>query len=168
MEGKLTTDGIINSLGSKGVRGSRKKVVIVDDNASYLSIVRTLLKPFYDTYPAPSGEKLLQIMENFIPDMILLDIEMPEMSGFETINIIKENPRFKDVPIVFITAKDDEYSAVKGLSLGAVDYVTKPFSGPLLLRRISNLLMVEQLKRELQESQAEVKQLRAELDSRDL
>ena len=136
------------------MENTRKKLVVVDDNASYVAVVRTLLKPFYDIYPAPSGAKLFQILDNFIPDMVLLDISMPEMDGFEVIKIMKESPRFKDIPVVFITAKDDEDSAVKGLDLGAVDYVTKPFYGPLLLRRISNLLLIEQLKRELQESKA--------------
>ncbi|MCL2820295.1 MAG: response regulator [Oscillospiraceae bacterium] len=136
------------------MENTRKKIIIVDDNASYLSVVRTLLKPYYDIYPAPSAAKLFQIMDNFIPDMVLLDISMPEMDGFEAIALMKESPRFKDVPVVFITAKDDEESAAKGLDLGAVDYVTKPFYGPLLLRRINNLLLVEQLKRELQESKA--------------
>jgi len=142
------------------MRSLRKKVVIVDDNASDLAIVRNLLKTYYEVYPAPSGKKLLALMEKFIPDIVLLDIEMPEMSGFDALNAMKENPRLKDIPVVFITAKDDEESAIKGLELGAVDYVTKPFSGPLLLRRISNLLLIEQLKRELQVSNAELETLR--------
>ena len=146
------------------MENSRKKIIIVDDNASYLSVVRTLLKQYYDTYPVPSGAKLFKIMEKFIPDMVLLDISMPEMDGFEVIKIMKENPRYKDIPVVFITAKDDEDSAVKGLNLGAVDYVTKPFYGPLLLRRISNLLLIEQTKRELLESQVAIKDLKEQLE----
>jgi len=128
----------------------RKKIIVVDDNASYLFIVRNLLKAFYEVYPAPSGSKLFALMEKFIPDMILLDIEMPGLNGYDVLESMKENPRYKDIPVVFFTAKDDEESAVKGLNLGAVDYVTKPFCGPLLLRRISNLLLIEQLKRDLQ------------------
>ena len=96
--------------------------------------------------------------------MVLLDISMPEMDGFEVITIMKENPRYKDIPVVFITAKDDEDSAARGLDLGAVDYVNKPFYGPLLLRRISNLLLIEQTKRELQESHAALKDLREQQD----
>jgi len=106
--------------------------------------------------------KLFAIMEKFIPDIILLDIEMPEMNGFDALKAMKENPRLKDIPVVFITAKDDEDSAVKGIELGAVDYVTKPFSGPLLLRRISNLLLIEQLKRELHVSNLELNELRSQ------
>jgi len=146
------------------LENERKKIIIVDDNASYLSVVRTLLKQYYDTYPVPSGAKLFNILEKFIPDLILLDISMPEMDGYEVLKIMKENPRFKDIPVVFITAKDDEDSAAKGLSLGAVDYVTKPFYGPLLLRRINNLLLIEQTKRELQESKIALKDLQAQLE----
>jgi len=146
------------------LKTSRKKIIITDDNASYLSIVRTLLKPFYDVYPASSGAKLFKIMENFIPDMVLLDISMPEMNGYDIITRMKETPRYKDIPVVFITAKDDEESAEIGLNLGAVDYVTKPFYGPLLLRRINNLLQIEQLKRDLQESKAALKDLNDRID----
>jgi len=146
------------------MESARKKIIIVDDNASYLSVVRTLLKQYYDTYPVPSGAKLFKIMEKFIPDMVLLDISMPEMDGFEVIQHMKENPRYKDIPVVFITSKDDEESAARGLALGAVDYVTKPFYGPLLLRRISNLLLIEQTKRELLESQVALKDLKEQLE----
>jgi len=146
------------------LKKSRKKIIIVDDNASYLSVVRVLLKPFYEVYPAPSASKLFNIIEKFIPDLILLDVNMPEMSGFEAITVLRENPRFKDIPVVFLTAKDDEASAIKGLDLGAADYVTKPFSGPLLLKRISNILLIEQQKRELQASLATITQLREHMD----
>jgi len=126
--------------------------------------VRILLKSFYDVYPAPSAAKLFKIVEKFIPDLVLLDVNMPEMSGFEAIAILKENPRYKDIPVVFLTAKDDEESAVKGLDLGAADYVTKPFTGPLLLKRISNILLIEQLKRDLQSSFVTVNYLRDQLE----
>ena len=143
----------------------RKKIIIVDDNASYLSVVRILLKPYYEVYPAPSAAKLFDILEKFIPDMILLDVNMPEISGFEAITVLRENPRYKDIPVVFLTSRDDEASAVKGLGLGAVDYMTKPFSGPLLLKRISNLLLTEQLKRELQSNAVTIDHLREQLEN---
>lgn len=146
------------------MKSSRKKIIIVDDNASYLSVVRVLLKPFYEVYPAPSAAKLFEVVKKFIPDLVLLDVNMPEMSGFEAISILKENPRYKDIPVVFLTSRDDEASAVKGLDLGAVDYITKPFSGPLLLKRISNILTMEQLKRDLQSSYVIIDQLRDQLE----
>ena len=146
------------------MKRARKKIIIVDDNASYLSVVRILLKPHYEVYPAPSALKLFKIIDRFIPDLILLDINMPEMNGFEAITVLKENPRFKNIPVIFVTSKDDEASAVKGIDLGAADYVTKPFSGPLLLKRISNILMIEQQYRELQESKLTIAQLRYQIE----
>ena len=145
------------------MRITRKKIIIVDDNASYLSVVRVLLKPYYEVYPAPSASKLFKILEKFIPDLVLLDVNMPEMSGFEAMAVLKEHPRYKDIPVVFLTAKDDEGSAIKGLDLGAADYVTKPFSGPLLLKRISNILLIEQQRRELQANYVTLAQLREQL-----
>ena len=147
------------------MKSARKKIIIVDDNASYLSVVRILLKPFYEVYPAPSAAKLFAIVEKFIPDLTFLDVSMPEMNGFEAIAVLKESPRYKDIPVVFLTAKDDEASAEKGLELGASDYITKPFSGPLLLKRISNILLIEQLKRDLQASFFTIDQLREEKES---
>ena len=128
-----------------------KKIIVVDDNASNLSIVRHLLKPVYEVFPAPSAYKLFEMLEEFSPDLILLDINMPEMNGFEAIVVLKKNPEFKNIPVIFLTARDDDASAEKGVDLGAIDYVTRPFSGPLLLRRISNILLIEQQKKELQE-----------------
>jgi len=141
-----------------------KKIIIVDDNASYLSVVRVLLKPQYEVYPAPSASKMFKILEKIIPDIILLDINMPEMNGFEAIAILKENPRFKNIPIIFLTAKDDEASAGRGIDLGAADYVTKPFYGPLLLKRISNVLLIEQQNREIQENIVTISLLRDQLE----
>ena len=141
-----------------------KKIIIVDDNASYLSVVRVLLKPHYEVYPAPSAFKMFNIIEKIMPDLILLDISMPEMNGFEAITVLKENPRHKNIPVIFLTSKDDEASAVKGIDLGAADYITKPFYGPLLLKRISNILLIEQQNRDLQENILTITQLRDQLE----
>jgi len=142
------------------LESTQKKVIIVDDNASHLSIVRNILKSLYEVYPAPSVIKLFTIMGNFIPDLVLLDIDMPGMNGFEALKAMKDNPRYKDIPVVFLTAKDDDVSTEEGLNLGATDYITKPFSSPLLLRRVSNILLIEQQKRELHESNAALEELR--------
>ena len=148
------------------MKKTRKKIIIVDDNASYLSVVRVLLKPYYEVFPAPSASKLFKIIEKFIPDLVLLDVNMPEINGFEAMQMLRENPRYKDIPVIFLTAKDDEASAIKGLDLGAADYITKPFSGPLLLKRISNILLIEQQKRELQECSLTITHLNEQLEHR--
>ena len=114
-----------------------------------LSMGRDMLKPYYEVYPAPSAVKLFEILENVMPDLILLDIEMPEMNGYEAIKKIKADLRFSDIPVIFLTAKGDEESELEGFELGAMDYVSKPFSAPLLLKRIENQLLIEQQKKDL-------------------
>jgi len=145
---------------------ARKKIIIVDDNAANLAIGRNLLRMFYDVYPAPSAAKLFEILEKVIPDLVLLDIDMPEMNGYEAIKIMKDNPRFAEIPVIFLTAKDDEASELEGFDLGAADYVTKPFSGPLLLRRISNIILVEQQKHDLEIKRAQLRDYADNLEAK--
>ena len=129
-----------------------KKLIIVDDNAANLSVGRNLLKPYYEVFPAPSAAKLFTLLEKFIPDLILLDVNMPEMNGYEAIKKLKADKRYATIPVIFLTAKNDEESEMEGLDLGAADYITKPFSGPLLIRRIANQLLIDQQKHDLIES----------------
>ncbi|MDR2199639.1 MAG: response regulator [Deltaproteobacteria bacterium] len=127
----------------------RHKIMLVDDNISNLSIGRSMLKEHYEVYPIPSGRKLFDTLGHVTPELILLDILMPEMDGFEVIKILKADPRFQDIPVIFLTSRSDERSELEGLSLGALDYVTKPFSAPLLLQRIKNHLLINTQKRAL-------------------
>jgi len=120
----------------------RYKIILVDDNMANLTQGKNLLKTFYKVFPAPSAAKLFETLENIIPDLILLDIDMPEMNGYEAIKKLKADPRFTDIPVIFLTAKNDEDSELEGFNLGAVDYVSKPFSGPLLLKRIANQILI--------------------------
>ncbi|MCL2704476.1 MAG: response regulator [Defluviitaleaceae bacterium] len=119
----------------------RNKIVLVDDNMATLNQGKSLLQPFYKVYTVQSAATLFENLEHDIPDVILLDVEMPVMDGFETITKLKADARYKDIPVIFLTSKSDEESERKGFILGAVDYITKPFSGPLLLKRISNQLL---------------------------
>ena len=123
---------------------------LVDDNPTNLTVGRAALIGKYNVITIPSAEKLLKLLEKNTPSLILLDVEMPEMNGYEAIRRIKENPRTADIPVVFLTAMTDTASELEGLSLGAIDYITKPFSPPLLLKRIEVHLLVEQQRKELQ------------------
>ena len=136
---------------------NQKKIAIVDDNAANLAVGRNLLKPYYEVYPVPSAAKLFSILEKFIPDLILLDVNMPDMNGYEAIIKLKSNPQYAEIPVIFLTAKNDEESELEGFDLGAADYVTKPFSGPLLLRRIACQLLLEEQKRDIIKSHAALK-----------
>ncbi|MCL1941056.1 MAG: response regulator [Synergistaceae bacterium] len=130
-------------------QADQKKIFLVDDNATNLTIGKNALIGKYNVYTIPSGEKLLKMLEKIIPDMILLDIEMPEMDGYEAIKIIKSNESTASIPVIFLTAKTEAANELEGLTLGAIDYITKPFSPPLLLKRIEVHLLVEEQKNEL-------------------
>ena len=127
----------------------RGRIILVDDIQSNLDQGRNILKPYYDVYPAPSAARLFAMLEKIMPDLILLDIEMPETDGYETIKILKSDERYKSIPVIFVTARDDESSEYKGLDLGAADYVSKPFSPPMLLKRIEKELLLVRQKEEL-------------------
>ena len=114
----------------------RQTIIIVDDNLSNLNQGKSILKPFYKVFPAPSAAKLFETLENIVPDLVLLDIEMPQMNGYEVIRKLKADARFTGIPVIFLTSKTGEQSEMEGLDLGAVDFIVKPFSAPLLLERI--------------------------------
>jgi CheY-like chemotaxis protein/two-component sensor histidine kinase len=118
----------------------RKKIIAVDDNAENLIAIKSTLKDLFDVYPSPSALKMFYLLEHIHPDLILLDIEMPEMDGYKAAEKLKSNDKFKDIPIMFLTSMDDALSEMEGLSLGAIDYIHKPFAAPLLLRRIQTHL----------------------------
>lgn len=124
-------------------------IIMVDDNVTTLNTARRILQGHYATYAATSGAMLFKILEKIVPDLILLDIEMPEISGYETIKRLKSDKRLSDIPVIFVTARNDDGSELEGLALGAIDYVTKPFSPPLLLRRIKNHLLIATQEKEL-------------------
>ena len=124
-------------------------IFLVDDNPIYLNSGKTLLENSYTVVTIPSGEKLLEVLEKSIPQLILLDIEMPGMSGYDTIKIIKAREETKDIPVIFLTGKSDSENELSGLSLGAIDYISKPFSPALLLKRIELHLLLQSQKNEL-------------------
>ncbi len=129
----------------------KQRVMVVDDNVTNLNIARKALEEHYEVLLIPSGEKALKVLERNIPDLILLDVEMPGMSGFDFISIIKSKEApLSEIPIIFVTAKDDSSSEFEGLDLGAVDYITKPFSFPLLLKRVELHLKLTRQQQELQ------------------
>jgi len=131
------------------MESNRYKIIIVDDDMTNLMVVRSAMTDFHDVFTVPSGKKLFQLLEKVIPDMILLDVEMPEMNGYETMEILKSEDNTAGIPVIFLTAAIDPISEIKGLNLGAVDYITKPFSRELLLKRIDVHMLVEKQRKEL-------------------
>jgi len=127
----------------------RQTIFIVDDDPTNLSVAANALDERYDVLTLNSGQKLLKILERNIPDLILLDVEMPGMNGYDVIKQLNEKPEVKQIPIIFLTAKTDDGSEIEGLSLGATDYIAKPFSPPLLLKRLELHLKLASQKKEL-------------------
>jgi putative two-component system response regulator len=129
----------------------RYKIIMVDDNMAILTMGRNMLKTYYEVYPAPTAAKLFEILESVNPDLILLDVVMPEMNGYDGMKKLREDSRYANIPVIFLTAKRDETSELEGFDLGAADYISKPFSAPLLLKRIANQLLIAQQKRDLKD-----------------
>lgn len=129
---------------------NKSKILIVDDERLNISIVAEILSPEYELLVATNGEKVLQIVGlDPKPDLILLDIVMPGMNGFDVAKLLKENPETLNIPIIFLTAKHDNESLIQGFKLGAVDFVAKPFQKEELLARIKNTLQIYNLKNAL-------------------
>ena len=129
----------------------RKLIMVVDDNLSNLLVAKEALSSKYKVMTIPSATKMLEMLERNVPELILLDIAMPEISGYEAIKVLKKHPKTKEIPIIFLTAMSDSANEIKGLELGAVDYIAKPFSPPLLCKRVDIHLLVESQKRELRD-----------------
>jgi putative two-component system response regulator len=127
------------------MNSERKTIFLVDDNITNLTAGGTALAGLYNVVTLNSGGLLLKQLEKRIPDLILLDIEMPEMTGYDAIKVIKSKPETERIPVIFLTSKSDEKDELEGLSLGAVDYISKPFSTPLLLKRIEVHLELAEL-----------------------
>lgn len=125
---------------------NRSRILIVDDHPLNIETLRALLKRDYDVSSAASGPEALAVLADGIkPDLILLDVMMPAMDGYQVCAEIKRSPEFRDVPIIFVTAKTDAESETRALSVGAVDFVTKPISASVVRARIKlHLDLIEQ------------------------
>jgi len=115
----------------------RKRIFLVDDVNYVLTTIRERLKQYYDVYPAQSADILFELLEKMIPDLIILDIQMPDSSGFEVIQQLKGDDRYREIPVIFLTGnKTDRKSVLKGMGLGAADYITKPVNNEKLIECI--------------------------------
>lgn len=122
----------------------RPTILIVDDAPENLTLLSELLKLLYRVKAARSGEKALQIvLSDEPPDLILLDVMMPGMDGFEVCRRLRDDARTRHIPVIFITAQDTADEEIRGLELGAVDYLTKPINPPTVLMRVDNQLRIK-------------------------
>ena len=136
----------------------RREILIVDDIPSNRELLQQTLEPQgYEIIAVPSGEIGLNIVQKARPDLILLDIIMAAgIDGFETCRRLKADPSTRDIPVIFITVRDDEASIEEGFEAGAVDYITKPFREKEVLLRIATHLQISQLTHSLQQQNREL------------
>ncbi|MDR2542044.1 MAG: response regulator [Treponema sp.] len=125
-----------------------KTIFIVDDNDTNLTSAKEALKDQYRVMTLPSAAKMFALIEKVTPDLILLDIKMPEMDGFEALHLLKANASLANIPVIFLTSMADVSVEVRGFQLGVVDFITKPFSAPVLLNRLKTHLDIDSLIRE--------------------
>ena len=125
-----------------------KTIFIVDDNDVNLSTAAKALSKHYRVFTLPSATDMFELLNNIVPDLILLDILMPEMDGFEAMRLLKNDVRYSDIPVLFLTSRNDAATEAHGFEIGALDFISKPFSEPVLLNRIKTHLEIEELIRE--------------------
>ncbi len=143
----------------------KSKILIVDDQPKNLQVLAiTLKKQNLKTIAAIDGKQALQIVESNPPDLILLDIMMPRMDGFEVCKKIKANPNTKNIPVIFLTAKDQSEDVIKGFEVGAVDYITKPFNSAEMIQRVFTHLELKKSRDLISHQNNELKNLNKSKD----
>ena len=120
--------------------GSNKKILIVDDEKMNIMALAFFLKSQYDIIVAKDGASALEAADKHAPDLILLDVIMPDMNGFDVLVKLKEAPATKNIPVIFITGLSEAGDEEKGLSLGAVDFIPKPFDRAVVEEKIKTHL----------------------------
>jgi putative two-component system response regulator len=133
-----------------------KTIFVVDDNDTNLMAAKTALDLTYKTFALPSASRMFKLAEKIMPDLILLDIDMPEMDGFEAMQILKSDAKLKSVPVIFLTAKNDGETEIRGFEMGAIDFIIKPFSAPRLLKRLETHLEINRIVKESLRSVTEI------------
>lgn len=139
-------------------------ILIVDDTVANLEILtRFLTESGCEVRPARNGKLALQLARTAPPDLILLDIVMPDMDGYAVCGALKHDERTRDIPVVFISALSDAFDKVKGFNLGAVDYITKPFQYEEVLARVKTHLMLRRQQQQIEQQNAELREKHARL-----
>ena len=136
---------------------SNDLVLIVDDNPNNIQVLATIMAECgYELGIAQNAYEVYQFLEDNNPELILLDVEMPEIDGYEVCATIKAEPKYQDIPIIFLTVKSETEDIVKGFDLGAVDYITKPFNRKELISRVKTHISLKQARDELDQKNREL------------
>lgn len=131
--------------------GTGALIMLVDDDAINSKAVRNMLQPEFRVIAAETGRKAFELLEENIPDLILLDVHMPEMDGHDVIHLLKENPDYAEIPVVFLTSDEGETTEVQGFSEGAIDFIRKPFQKAVATQRIRRILELSYLQKNLKQ-----------------
>lgn len=129
----------------------KQSVLIVDDIPDNIEVLDGILKSEYQVKVSTSGRMALKVISQTLPDLILLDVMMPDMNGYEVLEKIREDDKYKDIPIIFVTAKGEVEDETKGLALGAVDYIVKPIDPQIVKARVKTHLEIKYMRQELKE-----------------
>ncbi len=128
----------------------KKKILMVDDVYLNHATARDVLSDTYELFEATSGAEAFEILKDTLPDLILLDVVMPEMNGMEVLKKLKAIPAYKDIPVIFLTADTSPEAEVEGFQLGIVDYITKPFVPMVMKKRIETQINLSQYQKDLE------------------
>lgn len=127
----------------------KNSILIVDDERDNISSLTAILGPDHTIYASTDGKDSIETAEKFLPDIILLDVLMPEMDGYDVITVLKNSEKTRDIPVIFITGLDNTNAEIKGLALGAVDYIVKPFHPAIVKLRVQHhIQLIERLRQQ--------------------
>ncbi|BCS55886.1 two-component system response regulator [Geobacter sp. SVR] len=140
-----------------GKHTERKTILVVDDTPENIDILRELLKVDYTVKAATKGEKAVEIARTSAVDLILLDIMMPGMNGYEVCKLLKQDSLTREIPVIFVTALQEVHNEAEGFAAGAVDYITKPISAPIVLARVKTHLALKDAQERLHEWNSNLK-----------
>lgn len=126
-------------------------IMIIDDDEINIKAVKNMLQNEFNMLSANSGKEAFELLKKRIPDLILLDVHMPELSGHDVIKVLKEKPEYMDIPVIFLTSDEDENTEIQGFSEGAIDFIRKPFRKSVAIQRIKRILELSYLQNNLKE-----------------
>jgi len=120
----------------------KKKILVIDDEPNIRRLLGFNLKEKFDVDLAENGDEALNfLLKDAAPDLIISDVTMPKLDGYQFIETVKQHGRLKNIPVIFLTAKSQSIDRIKGLKLGAIDYIVKPFNPEEIVIRVENILM---------------------------
>ncbi len=152
----------------ESITGTRPLLLVVDDNPDMLRFIAGIVRAQYDYVCAENGREALRLLEQYEPDLIISDIMMPNMDGYELLRRLKSTERWRSVPFIFLTAKTDVDMRIEGLEAGADDYIPKPFNSLELLARVNAVLRLRALQRETDQQKHEIAELTRRLGTADM